>query len=148
MRRPNCTNILSCMLQAKLHDVVSEGNFMPNLAFVFSGRGVSSSGLAHRPTATRKTKLVMIPTTRADTAKIGIKVSRPASLCQIGPEATGYPQKNYFRCQLFDQSFCANGVLRSERKRRIPTRLSARAAIDLGAPKEDSGDHTTFFFCF
>ena len=66
---------------------------MPNLAFVFSGRGVSSSGLAHRPTATRKTKLVMIPTTRADTAKIGIEVGRPASLCQIGPETTGYPQK-------------------------------------------------------
>ena len=105
--------------------------------------------LGPRPTATpRKTKLVMIPTTRAGTAKIGVEVGRPASLCQIGPEATGYPQKNYFRCQLFDQSFCANGVLRSERKRRIPTRLSARAAIDLGAPKEDSGDHTTFFFCF
>ena len=47
---------------------------MPNLIlFVFSGlSGVSSVVLAHRPTATRKTKLVMIPTNRAGTAKIGI----------------------------------------------------------------------------
>ena len=66
---------------------------MPNLAFVFSGRGVSSSALARRPTATRKTKLVIIPTTRAGTAKRRIEVGRPASLCQIGPETTGYPQK-------------------------------------------------------
>ena len=110
--------------------------------FAFSGWGVSSSVLAHRPTANRN-KLVMIPTTRAGTAKIGIKVGRPATLCRIGPETTGYLQNNTsvvkYLTNLFVPTECC-GVREREGF------LLECLHVQLGAPKEDSGDHTTSFF--